>query len=90
MTYTPKNAGLREQPFLYQLHSRWLPSCDYFFQRVGKEMVPSDIHYANQDVRINLGFPLVLWSPILCLAKDENGQLYPRAPANVDNIRTEI
>ena len=42
------------------------------FECVGKEMAPSDIRYANQDVRINLGFPIVQWPPILCLAKDEN------------------
>ena len=53
-------------------------------------MVPPDIHRANQDIRINVGFPLVLWPPMLRLTNDGNGQLYPRAPANIDNIGREI
>ena len=88
--HAQKTAGLDEQTFLYQLRSHWLPSCDYFFQCVGKEMVPPDIRHAYQDVRINVGFPLVLWPPVLLLANDENGKLYPRAPTNVDNIGCEI
>ena len=53
-------------------------------------MVTPDIRHAHQDVRINLGFPLASWPPVLLLTNDENGQLYPRAPTNVDNIGREI
>ena len=28
--HAQKTAGLEEQTFLYQLRSRWLPSCNYF------------------------------------------------------------
>ena len=87
--HAQKTAGLDEGTFLYQLRAHWLPSCDYFFESVGKEMVPPDIRHAYQDVRINVGFPVVSWPPVLVLVNDDNGNLCPRTPSNVDNIGSE-
>ena len=38
--HAQKTAGLDEQTFLYQLRSHWLPSCDYFFNVLGKRGSP--------------------------------------------------
>ena len=65
---------------------RWVPVCRQFVRLVGKHMVPPLIRMYSNEVMDILGLPKYNWPPILVVAEDCYGNLYPREPENVDSI----
>jgi len=62
-----------EDQFKASLRNKWIPATNAFMSKWSKYLVPIDIRIAIADVRRNIDLSPVVWPPLLCLSRNNDG-----------------
>ena len=64
---------ISEAQFKASLRDKWIPATNAFITKWSKHLVPIDIRIAIADVCRNVDLVPVVWPPLLCLSRNNDG-----------------